>query len=78
MRVTLPKRGDEIGCIMKRRLEQMHEKDANVRQVELKAIIRLVAKEVVDIWEKALAPRWGVGYTEKELKNVVGDKSKTS
>ena len=55
----------------------MHEKDANVRRVEMKAIIRLVAKKVVGTWENALAPRCGVAYTEKELKkNVVGDKRK--
>ena len=48
----------------------MHEKDANVRRVEMKAIIRLVAKKVVGTWENALAPRCGVAYTEKELKKT--------
>ena len=63
---------------MKQGLEQMHEKDANVRRVEMKAIIRLVAKKVVGTWENALAPRCGVAYTEKELKKRRGRQKKNS
>ena len=45
----------------------------------LKPIIMELAKEVVGILEKALAPYWDVGYTGKELKkNFVGEKSKNS
>ena len=55
---------------MKRRLEQIDEKDANVIQVELKPITMEVAKEVVGILEKVFVPCWGVGYTEKELKRM--------
>ena len=40
----LPKRGDVVGRIMKRRLEEMHEKDANIRQVELRPIIGELAR----------------------------------
>lgn len=72
----LPKRGDVIGCVMKRRLEFMHQKDANVRQVELKSIIREVAEEVVGIWQKASVPCWGVDYTEKHLKKLWDTKLK--
>ena len=72
----LPKRGDVIGRIMKRRLEQMHEKDLNIRQVELNPIIREVAEEVVGIWEKASVPCWGVVHTEKELKKLWDTKLK--
>ena len=39
--------------VVKRTLELMHQKDVNVRQVELKPIIKEVAEEVVRKWEKA-------------------------
>ena len=74
----LPKSGDVIGRIMKRRLEQIDEKDANVRQVDLKPIIMEVSKEVVGILKKALVPCWGGLHRERTEKNVVGDKSKNS
>ena len=45
----------------------MNQKDANVKQEELKTIIKEVAKEVMGIWEKASVPYWGMGYTEKYL-----------
>ena len=66
----LPKRGDVIGRIMKRRFEQIDEKDANVRQVELKPIIMDVVTELVSILTKALDPCWGVGYTEKRAEKT--------
>ena len=45
----------------------MHQKDANVRQVKLKPIIKDVSEEVVGMWEKVLVPCWGVVYGAKRL-----------
>ena len=58
----LPNRGELISRVMKRTLELMHQKDANVRQVELTSIIREVAEEMVGKWVKASIPCWGVIY----------------
>ena len=52
---------------MKRTLELMHQKDANVRQVELKPIIKEVAEEMVGKWEKASIPCGSVVYTTKYI-----------
>ena len=57
---------------MKRRLELMHQKDANVRQVKLKPIIKEVAEEVEGMWEKPSIPCWGVVYTTKHIENCGG------
>ena len=54
----------------------MHQKDANVRQVELKPIIKEVAEEVVAIWEKASIPCWGVVHTTKRIEKMWGTKLK--
>ena len=52
---------------MKRTLELMHQKDANVRQVELKPIIKEVAEEMVGKWEKASISCGSVVYTTKYI-----------
>ena len=67
----LRKRGDVIWRTTKRRLDHLHAKDGNVRRVELKPIIREMAKEVVGIWEKASVACWGASYSEKGLKSCV-------
>ena len=72
----LPKCGEVIGRVMKRRLEVIHQKDVNVRQVELKPIIKEVAEEVVGIWQKASIPCWGVVYTAKHIEKMWGAKLK--
>ena len=51
-------------------LDQLHDKDGNVRWVELKPTIREMAKEVVGIWEKASVACWGASYSEKGPKVV--------
>ena len=66
----LPKQGEVIGRIMKRRLELMHQKNADVRLVELRPIIKEVAEEVVGIWENASIPCWGVAYTTKHIRKL--------
>ena len=62
----LPRRGEVIGRIMKRRLECMHQQDAIVSKVKLNPVIREVAEEVVDIRQNASIPCWGVDYIEEK------------
>ena len=63
----LRKRGEVIGRVRKRRLELMHQKDANVRQVELNPIIKGVAEKGVGKWENASNSCYRVVYTTKYI-----------
>ena len=53
----------------------MHQKDANVRQVELKPIIKEVAEEVVGKGEKATIPCGGVVYNKIYIYRKVGERN---
>ena len=52
---------------MRRTLELMHQKYVNVKQVELKPIIKEVAEEMVGKCEKASISCWDVVYTTKYI-----------
>ena len=72
----LSKRGEVIERVMKRKLELRHQKEANVRQVKLEPIIKVVAEEVVGMWGKGLSCLLGNGLHNKTYRIMWGMKLK--